>query len=310
MKKLRLIIPIAMLLMILLVLSQIFLQNGLVIRRMIQKRRADYENYQTQLAQNNRMPDGVKEYYEDNFNVYVPERTKTDFLPVAINIHGGGLVMGNRDFNRYFNANFAKTGFVVFGIGYPLIPEADVYEQLQSVADTINKVAKVAENYGGDGSRVFLTGDSAGAYLALYTAALAQSEEKQKAFGVTPTTVSIEKLGLLSGMFYTARNDTVGIFLRNQIYGNFSALKPVAKFRNPEYLAETVDLPPMYLQTSTGDYLSSYTADFTKALRKYGRTVEMRNFENNDLVHAFAVFYPEREETKQIYTALHDFFTA
>lgn len=43
--------------------------------------------------------DGQKEHLMD---VYRPQGKENETLPVIINIHGGGLLIGNKEFNRYF----------------------------------------------------------------------------------------------------------------------------------------------------------------------------------------------------------------
>lgn len=45
--------------------------------------------------------DGQKEHLMD---VYRPQGKENETLPVIINIHGGGLLIGNKEFNRYFCA--------------------------------------------------------------------------------------------------------------------------------------------------------------------------------------------------------------
>ena len=37
-------------------------------------------------------------------------------LPVILNIHGGGLILGCKEYNRYFCAQLSKLGYLVFSI--------------------------------------------------------------------------------------------------------------------------------------------------------------------------------------------------
>ena len=64
--------------------------------------------------------DGIKAHMLD---IYRPEDSQEKILPVIINVHGGGLIIGNKEFNRYFCALLCKKGFLVYSIEYRLIPD-------------------------------------------------------------------------------------------------------------------------------------------------------------------------------------------
>ena len=49
--------------------------------------------------------DGIKAHMLD---IYRPEDSQEKILPVIINVHGGGLIIGNKEFNRYFCALLCK----------------------------------------------------------------------------------------------------------------------------------------------------------------------------------------------------------
>ena len=66
--------------------------------------------------------DGQKEHLMD---VYRPEGKENETLPVIINIHGGGLLIGNKEFNRYFCARLCLLGYVVFSVEY--LNRHDIY---------------------------------------------------------------------------------------------------------------------------------------------------------------------------------------
>ena len=74
--------------------------------------------------------DGIKAHMLD---IYRPEDSQEKILPVIINVHGGGLIIGNKEFNRYFCALLCKKGFLVYSIEYRLIPDCLIYDQLADV---------------------------------------------------------------------------------------------------------------------------------------------------------------------------------
>lgn len=65
-----------------------------------------------------------------------------------------------------------------------------------------------------------MTGTSAGASLCVYLAAMLKSPELAKAFQVVPNDLKIRALGLASGMYYTTKPDSIGIFLPPIFTGN------------------------------------------------------------------------------------------
>lgn len=299
----------AAVLLILTALSQLFLQNGLLFQMLANNERENYVQLQEELDATHTLPSDVTEIVEEEYNVYLPDGYADTTLPIVLNLHGGGLISGNKDFNRYFCAQFAQKGYIVYSLEYPLLPEVKIYEELQTISDEIHLVADTFTDYHGDPNRVYLTGDSAGGLLSLYTVALQNSPDMCEAFDVTPCTVPIRKVGLMSGMVYTTRRDEIGIFVSNQIYGNLYQFKSVHPYTDPDYIAASITLPPMYLQTSDGDYLKDYTTDFADALERNNQTVQLRVFADESLTHAFPAMNPEREETAEVIDDLSQFFS-
>ena len=54
-------------------------------------------------------------------------------LPVILNIHGGGLILGCKEYNRYFCAQLSKLGYLVFSIEYRLVPDCLFFDQCEDV---------------------------------------------------------------------------------------------------------------------------------------------------------------------------------
>ena len=55
--------------------------------------------------------DGEKAHRMD---VFRPKNREGETLPVIINVHGGGLLLGSKEFNRYYCARLCELGYVVF----------------------------------------------------------------------------------------------------------------------------------------------------------------------------------------------------
>ena len=136
-------------------------------------------------------------------DIFRPREAK-EALPVLVNIHGGGFLLGKKEVNRLFCADMCRRGFVVFCLEYPLVPDVDIFTVFRALTAGIERAAALAPDFGGDTSRLFLCGDSAGAYLCVYLAAMRKNAAMARAAGVPQLSSDIAALGLISGMFYGA----------------------------------------------------------------------------------------------------------
>mgnify|MGYP004669976781 CR=1 FL=1 len=231
-------------------------------------------------------------------DIFRPEGS-VERLPVLVDIHGGGFLLGRKEANRLFCADMCKKGFVVFCPEYPLAPEAAVFDILSALSAGVDRSCELAEAHGGDASRLYLCGDSAGAYLCVYLAAMQNAPEMAEAAGVRPPKAKIRAIGLQSGMFYTLRLDKIGIFLPEIIYGKGwrkNAFRPYMDPENPELLRA---LPPCFLTTARGDFLRGYSRRFSAALQKRGVRHRLLDITGKEkLPHAFAAMLPETPEAQ------------
>lgn len=255
-------------------------------------------NFPPEIEEQTGLPYGAGCAPQQRMDVYRP-RARDKALPVLVNLHGGGLLMGRKEQNRLFCARLAQKGFLVFGLEYPLAPEAQVYEQLAVVECGLDAVDARLEALGGDRERVYLTGDSAGAFLGVYAVAAQRSPELAAAAGVTPSGLPVRALGLISGMFYTRRPDKIGLLLTSSFYGKDWRKHPFRPYMNPEHPAVAGSLPPCFLVTSDGDFLQKYTLDFAAALRRAGVPCTLENYPGGKrLAHAFAAIEPDWPESR------------
>lgn len=232
-------------------------------------------------------------------------------LPVLVDIHGGGFLLGEKEANRLFAADICRRGFAVFCPEYPLVPDTDIFGIFRALIACINRIADIAGEYGGDASRLFLCGDSAGAHLCVYLAAMQKNADMARAAGVEPVTPPIRALGLQSGMFYTTLPDQVGLFLPSLIYGKDRKKDPFfKKYAVPDVPDITKSLPPCFVVTARGDFLRNYSRRFAAALEKSGAEYTFLDIdEKKKLPHAFAAMLPETEAAKRANAAMTEFFT-
>lgn len=247
-----------------------------------------------------------KELLMDIFEPIVAPGTE---LPVIINIHGGGLIMGKKEFSVGFCRQLAHRGYLVCSLEYRLIPNVRVYEQFDDVCAGMDCVGRKLVEFDVDFTRIYLAAESAGAYLATYVAAMKKSKALQDAIGYEPSRMSFKAMGLISGMFYTTRKDATGRFLSKPFYGKDEKSMAMARFTNPEDPEIIYNIPPCYLVTSKADMLERYTLDFAGELGNKGVEHFLRHMGSDPkLIHAFPVLRPDLPESERVIDEIVDWF--
>lgn len=229
-------------------------------------------------------------------------------LPVIVAIHGGGLVTGDRKISLDLSRELALRGYLVFSIEYRLSPRANVCEQFDDICAGMDLVGRKLIEYEVDYSRVFLTADSAGAFLAIYTAAMKKSRKLQDAIGYKPSHMTFKAIGLSCGMFYTSRDDILGALLSEQFYGDKKEDAEFLQFMNPEHPEIINNLPPTFLVTSKGDFLNRYSIMYEKALKKAGKTTKLLYYGDDELKHTFNFAHPDLPQSKDANDKMLAFF--
>ena len=130
--------------------------------------------------------EGLKEFRDISYknrsekelkmDIFQPVVDKPTDLPVIINIHGGGLIDGNKNLSVGFCRQLAKRGYLVFSLEYRLIPAVRVYEQFDDVCAGMDCIGSKLVDFDVDFTRIYLVAESAGAYLATYVAAMKKSK--------------------------------------------------------------------------------------------------------------------------------------
>ncbi|MDJ0645509.1 MAG: family 16 glycosylhydrolase [Flavobacteriaceae bacterium] len=112
-------------------------------------------------------------YYPDrifNSDIYINEKCRLDIyyptqiknFPTVIWFHGGGLESGE----KYIPEKLKNQGFSVVSVNYRLYPQVKKPKYLEDAAAAVAWVFKNIERYGGDAGQIFISGHSAGGYLA------------------------------------------------------------------------------------------------------------------------------------------------
>lgn len=185
-----------------------------------------------------------------SMDVYKPVGEVKEPLPIILDIHGGGLIAGRKEQNRNLGIQLARRGYIVFIPDYRLVPETDIFGQISDILDALAVIEAKAAEFGGNIEKLFVTADSAGAFLAsMAVASLHHPTEMQpvirrlkpydKAYGFWHVTTegdcegrSITDLGVFEGNI-----DTIALALADRCYYYtlyFTAVDPTAYDKAPK----------------------------------------------------------------------------
>jgi acetyl esterase/lipase len=171
-------------------------------------------------------------------DVYAPE-ARGEPAPVVFFIYGGGWTRGERSDYQFVGRALAARGFVTVIADYRHVPEVRFPEFLEDSARALKWVETNITSYGGDPSRLFLAGHSAGAYNAVM---LALDPAYLREYGVGLT---VRGVAAISGPydFYPFEYGEV-----QEAFG----YAPSPEGTQPVNLV-TAQSPPMLLMTGTTD---------------------------------------------------------
>lgn len=182
------------------------------------------------------------QYYPDSINhldSYINERCILDvYYPkdsanfaTVVWFHGGGITGGNKEIPEALK----DKGIAVIGVNYRLSPKISAPKYIEDAAASISWVFNNINSFGGDSTLIFISGHSAGGYLAAMvgldkTWLLKHHIDANNIAGIIP----------FSGQMithFTIRNET-----------NISSSKPIIDNFAPLYHVRD-DAPPLLLIT-------------------------------------------------------------
>lgn len=139
-----------------------------------------------------------------------------DALPAIVYLHGGGFTVGDLDTHDRITRVLADvSGAAVVAVDYALAPEAVFPQALHETAGIVAHLAAHGEQFGIDGGRLALAGDSAGAMLSLGSTLLLRDEPERVGDEAARAFASIRAMLLYYGGYGLA--DSVSA----RLYGGF-----------------------------------------------------------------------------------------
>lgn len=224
--------------------------------------------------------------------IYVPAGEPKD-LPTVMVIHGGGFVGGTRRMMDPLCMTIANQGMVVFNVEYRLTPYITFPAPIEDVRCGLRWIAKHAPEYGGDPSRLGVTGESAGGYLSSMTIFPAPDMFNDESCPEGAAEAPAVKAGVL---YYGVYDMIKSYDLK---YPNIRFLYFLAMRKKPSQDPELFrkvspvtylhsGLPPILIQAGDEDPLFPESRDLYDLLKRMGEPVEFQVYPGAG--HGFAVF--------------------
>jgi len=224
---------------------------------------------------------------------YWPEATGS--LPVYINFHGGGFIIGFPEQDDRLCRYLAHYGpFVVINVDYTLAPKHPFPAAVLQCYEVVKWVHSHAQALGYDASRLAVGGHSAGGGIA---AAIALLVRKHQEFPVALQLLDYPSLNLAepSSQKQVLPNKKQALSVKDAAFFKHLYVPCPADRRNPlasPLLAHDVTgLPPALIITAENDLLRGDGRAYADKLRQQGVSVEYHEFKGVD--HAFTHFGPK-----------------
>ena len=264
------------------------------------------------------------------YDVFAPKGAKN--LPIVVIVHGGGWTANDEDVMRGLARELTKGGkFVVASMDYRWAGKADGDSSGNTMADLIGDVfggiAHIMEHatqYGGDPTRIGVTGDSAGGHLSA-AASLMTNMIGSRGFGKAPGVFEFMPTYVPKGKTVEQVRDDLSKAIKAAApsYGVFSAATldpyssdPAADQSWKEAIAPVSHIPPatersvpQFLTRGTRDPLitDAMVKEFVDALVKAGQRAEY--IQVGGASHAFFDWKPD-DTTKATFAKYGVYYAA
>ena len=206
-------------------------------------------------------------------------------LPVVAYFHGGGWTVGSiASFDAVARTLAVAAQALVVSVGYRLAPEHPFPGPVEECEAAVRWLAANAEQIGGDGRRLAVTGDSAGGNLAAVVARRLREERlltmQALVYPVTDAaldTASAEQFAVGYGFTAAAMRNYWDLYL-----GGADGTHPDA---SPLRATDLGGLPPAHILTAEADVLRDEGEAYAAALERAGTPVTVRRHPGT--VHGF-----------------------
>ena len=222
--------------------------------------------------------------------------------PAIYNIHGGGMIMGDRYTNmaEYHLVEWvAKFGLVLVSVEYRLAPEAKDTEPVEDCYAGLRWVADNAEELGIDPARIILAGASGGGGLAAGTALLARDRKGPPLLAQALWCPQLEDRGETVSALQVDAADTFSVWSRQHHRFAFAGLlgddwesrTDVSIYASAFRAEDLSDLPPAFIDVGSSEVFRDAAVLYAMRLWQHGVQAELHVWPGG--FHGFDMFAPD-----------------
>jgi acetyl esterase/lipase len=244
-------------------------------------------------------------------DIYYPDNMEGPF-PAIIDIHGGGFFSGYKEMNKLYGYNLAKNGFIVFNLNYRLAfnDDAKVPDQIEDIIRALNWIENNLDLYPVYKNRIYLMGESAGAYLATMAVLISENERLQNIFNIGKSNLKINAMAIISGFMEWTRSELKYWGMRSMMLEKGYKKQEYYKYLILENIPEINSLPPLFVTTNGDDELDFMTLYFVNILEKNNMEYKFYYLEKNKqrkLGHVFNILHLEWRESINLNNAMLEY---
>jgi len=184
---------------------------------------------------------------QHRLDIYTPAHNKP--LTVLMHIHGGGWTKGDKKRMKTTGMFYASKGILFITPNYRLSPQFMHPNHVEDCAAALAWVFKHVDELGGDKSRIYLSGHSAGAHLA---ALLGTNGKYLQKYNIMHSDLA-GVIALDTASFNLLSNDNERIVMKRLIKKAFGNNRQTLKEASPFYSIKDKAVYPMFLILNTTD---------------------------------------------------------
>ena len=215
--------------------------------------------------------------YWQKLDVFLPERPSAGPLPILAFAHGGSWIAGYKEWMAFMAPAITAIPAVFVSVSYRLAPENRYPLPFQDCVDAIKWIHDHADDFGGDRSRIYVGGHSAGGHLM----ALAAMRNDWQQTRNLPKDI-IKGCVAVSALF-DLRLNTQSSPAESQLYNAFLHTPEDGEAASPvTYISP--EAPPFVITIGENDFpfVRKQAADMCKKLEAAGGEVIFQDLEEHD----------------------------
>jgi len=218
--------------------------------------------------------------------LYLPEKLKRDErLPVVINLHGGGFVLGYPEQDGIYCQNLANVlNCAVINIDYALAPEFKFPIAIETTYEVIRSIMISAKDLSLDRNNLSIIGHSAGGTIAC---ALALMDQEKREINFKKMVLNYPCLDLAEFVKLKRQNKISDLNSRYLDYAEWY-LEKLSDAENPyvsPIYGDLSKLPETFILAAEFDPLMNQTIKFYDKAKRVKADIRLKIYKNSD--HGF-----------------------